>query len=199
MRTSFPRTRGDGPEAAVPRALREWFPPHSRGWTALRQSGRHPEIVSPALAGMDPGRCLFVGDFVRFPRTRGDGPLRVWHREVDSTFPPHSRGWTLAPEADRLADTVSPALAGMDRMMTPPAYASRSFPRTRGDGPTTGPSARRAIRFPPHSRGWTPARASTTSSTRVSPALAGMDLAEPIQDMIATGFPRTRGDGPLAE
>ncbi len=50
-----PRTRGDGPRAALPFLVRCWFSPHTRGW--------------PAWGPLD------CADTRRSPRTRGDGPI----------------------------------------------------------------------------------------------------------------------------
>ena len=132
---SFPRTRGDGPPPTgrcIPAGL---FPPHTRGWTVgTGQEGRRRE-VSPAHAGMD---LELVGrhvQFFRFPRTRGDGPYPVDRIAGASMFPPHTRGWTFIKGGVRQPCPVSPAHAGMDPRSTSGGARTRSFPRTRGDGP----------------------------------------------------------------
>ena len=73
-RSSFPRTRGDGP---IPKRLPKPtlpFPPHSRGGTAAAASNRYRLEVSPALAGMDRALNPWPDTSMCFPRTRGDGP-----------------------------------------------------------------------------------------------------------------------------
>ncbi len=54
--------------------VRRAAPPHTRGWTRLRRAVPYQSTGSPAHAGMDPTRTLYV-----------DG-LTV--------APPHTRGWT---------------------------------------------------------------------------------------------------------
>ena len=145
-----------------------------------------------------------------FPRTRGDGPLLEECRRADKYiwFPPHTRGWTVgdavildpfpepgfprtrgdgpvhvSPRAQTARPCVSPAHAGMDRMALRPIRHCFSF-----------------VRFPPHTRGWTPCHRifPARTITMVSPAHAGMD---PVPSDFPSsndydGFPRTRGDGP---
>ncbi len=112
---SFPRTRGDGPCSARRRRPRRRFPPHSRGWTGDAPPPALTPIVSPALAGMDPGGSRAPPGNPSFPRTRGDGPLPRCTTRSPRWFPPHSRGWTPEQLPGKLVDEVSPALAGMDR------------------------------------------------------------------------------------
>ena len=117
-----------------------------------------------------------------FPRTRGDGPGNVRRsRKVmavsparagmdpelsaqvcfprigprRSPFPPHARGWTVP--GDRQPSR------------------SRSFPRTRGDGPWWRTASLPTSTFPPHARGWTLDHARDRFGDIVSPARAGMD------------------------
>ena len=70
----FPRTRGDGPRDPEVRYERPEFPPHARGWTALRGRPAAWRRASPARAGMDLFQRPKTLDMKRFPRTRGDGP-----------------------------------------------------------------------------------------------------------------------------
>ena len=72
----LPRTRGDGPLAAVARGGDRQAPPHTRGWTVLANAVNVRFIGSPAHAGMDPpspSTCILA---CGLPRTRGDGPDR---------------------------------------------------------------------------------------------------------------------------
>ena len=52
----FPRTRGDGPVVLSDNDTAKLFPPHARGWTYWTSWRRGSVSVSPARAGMDPGR-----------------------------------------------------------------------------------------------------------------------------------------------
>ena len=134
-----------------------------------------------------------------FPRMRGDGPRH--HDSVQSfaQFPPHARGWTPDAPGMVLSPEVSPACAGMDRISRRLIVAVCGFPRMRGDGPVGRDQGGRRRAFPPHARGWTQGHVPDVRERAVSPACAGMDpmRAQRIPD--ATGFPRMRGDGPIAE
>ena len=70
----FPRTRGDGPEAATPYGV------------AL--------LGFPAHAGMDPDCGGESAWCPWFPRTRGDGPTSNRGDTVQVGVSPHTRGWT---------------------------------------------------------------------------------------------------------
>ena len=192
----FPRTRGDGPLRHYPTSCAPAFPPHSRGWTHWLVRVGLGVGVSPALAGMDPERRPRLLQFLRFPRTRGDGPPPPTCSPGPGPFPPHSRGWT--PHELHLQRTriVSPALAGMDRRRSGPRPSPRGFPRTRGDGPDDHRHRPQQAGFPPHSRGWTDLDFGSGRGSPVSPALAGMDLAPAPYAQTRRCFPRTRGDGP---
>ena len=164
--TSFPRTRGDGPNVADTLYRLIAFPPHARGWTRV-----HPDLGTLRRG------C--------FPRTRGDGPplLSTWHLRQASRRFPRTRGdgpaW-MEPIGTLRSD-VSPARAGMDLLHAvdrhlrqrrfPPHARGWTAPCSRSVGSSgLGP-------FPPHARGWT-ARHAARSSFWVG------------------CFPRTRGDGP---
>ena len=152
----FPRTRGDGPVLALPRAPLATFPPHTRGWTDRTGQGAGIPRVSPAHAGMDrfsPWRCPATP---RFPRTRGDGPARPQRALPTLKFPPHTRGWTITPVIRSLRCRVSPAHAGMDPVSSLMRTGLGRFPRTRGDGPSANTSAAYCRRFP-RTRGDRPA------------------------------------------
>ncbi len=72
----FPRTRGDGPAPGTWRTRTSLVPPHPRGWSHLGHEGREHGEGSPAPAGMVPTSGLAGRPGIRFPRTRGDGPLK---------------------------------------------------------------------------------------------------------------------------
>ncbi len=111
-------------------------------------------------------------------------------------FPPHPRGWTPLRPASQRQHTVSPAPAGMDRILCDTLLPRRCFPRTRGDGPRLRGSAEPETEFPPHPRGWTLEAIRTSARVDVSPAPAGMDPLARDPWRAREGFPRTRGDGP---
>ena len=194
--SSFPRTRGDGPQTgSLVRKLRG-FPPHTRGWTLESHSSGCGMGVSPAHAGMDPRYSSTSAKRQRFPRTRGDGPWTVPRVFRVGMFPPHTRGWTRHhyPEGGR--QDVSPAHAGMDPPHPCRRSGSSSFPRTRGDGPSPVSEYCKDSGFPPHTRGWTRVCRAHVRSGCVSPAHAGMDPLARKRWTLMSCFPRTRGDGP---
>ena len=132
---SFPRTSGDGPVFDPGLGFFVPFPPHERGWTCGTNGHDVSPVVSPARAGMDPWFKPWAVVCARFPRTSGDGPgddVLFWEPD---RFPPHERGWTCFQGFERGGNTVSPARAGMDPGWRAWSAASRSFPRTSGDGP----------------------------------------------------------------
>ena len=133
----------------------------------------------------------------RFPRRRGDGPLRLLCTKILQPFPPQARGWTRQAEGDRKRPAVSPAGAGMDPSVPRRRARSGGFPRRRGDGPVMRDALLRRGEFPPQARGWTPLPPSSTATTSVSPAGAGMDPRTAPSRPASTRFPRRRGDGPL--
>ena len=92
----FPRTRGDGPIGLIPLPPHASFPPHARGWTRPLWAAALRGGVSPARAGMDPAGAMLEKTRHRFPRTRGDGPVRGEGGMDDHAFPPHARGWTVS-------------------------------------------------------------------------------------------------------
>ncbi len=91
--------------------------------------------VSPAHAGMVPTKGESDESVKSFPRTRGDGPIVRWIRNLDAEFPPHTRGWSLHGAIRPRNQCVSPAHAGMVPKCAAETGGALSFPRTRGDGP----------------------------------------------------------------
>ena len=114
----FPRACGDGPASAVERSGGRLFPPRLRGWTPEGRAARRRDLVSPALAGMDPMTEKAESWSKRFPRACGDGPVSCVPAGAYHVFPPRLRGWTLRRRRRDPAGVVSPALAGMDPFYT---------------------------------------------------------------------------------
>ena len=149
--------------------------PHTRGWTRVGKGLSMPPWGFPAHAGMD--LCEGVGVVVRLglPRTRGDGPLHVAWRRIDSGASPHTRGWTRGIATQVLRE---------------------GLPRTRGDGPGTDSGHGQLARASPHTRGWTAAVPLLVLQVVGFPAHAGMDPAASASTALRRRLPRTRGDGP---
>ena len=147
-RYGLPRTRGDGPPAAVGVRQRQTrASPHTRGWTLERCAGDRScwRLGFPAHAGMDPGAisradCVFdsASPHTRgwtpmpphrirmpdegLPRTRGDGPVPPFRRCSDrfSRLPRTRGGWTRRIRGLQAPRRGFLAHAGMD-----PAASSR--------------------------------------------------------------------------
>ena len=110
---------------------------------------------------------------------------------------PHTRGWTLDQLADRSAGAGFPAHAGMDRSEELQLQGRQRLPRTRGDGPGSGPLPMGLSWASPHTRGWTVLKVPRVDAGTGFPAHAGMDPALHRCTRSARGLPRTRGDGPV--
>ena len=145
---------------------------------------------------MDLSIFCVVGRRLWLPRTRGDGPGARIGAQSAAEAPPHTRGWTPAPDA-RLAQLPgSPAHAGMDLRIERHDGRRRRLPRTRGDGPWIPAMTTRTASAPPHTRGWTWVGIGPQGPAGGSPAHAGMDLAAGRRAEPEYRLPRTRGDGP---
>ncbi len=74
----------------------------------------------------------------------------------------------------------------------------RRFPHTRGDGPDEVEEKVANARFSPHPWGWTAFAAISQAPGAVFPTPVGMDRHGVQHEILARGFPHTRGDGPPA-
>ncbi len=94
---------------------------------------------------------------------------------------------------------VSPAHAGIGRLLENSVKLFRSLPRTRGDRPTSDAAA--ALRFssPPHTRGSALTTFIEFTARDVSPAHAGIGLSAALLSESSPCLPRTRGDRPAIE
>ena len=195
-RPRLPRTRGDGPMTCPPveRAIRA--SPHTRGWTHRRHLDDRGRVGFPAHAGMDLRLWRVVDPGRRLPRTRGDGPRPERPADAGGMASPHTRGWTR-PLGRFVSDHQGfPAHAGMDPGAAWTTDAGCGLPRTRGDGPRRGASARGAGRASPHTRGWTLKPGRRAERAPGFPAHAGMDPDHARPTVDRRRLPRTRGDGP---
>ena len=99
----------------------------------MRGCGTTAPFGSPAHAGIDLSASITPWTHTRFPRTRGDRPLKAQHR--------------------RMAKWGSPAHAGIDPGDTSFRMRPLRFPRTRGDRPRSEETKGRQEEVPPHTRG----------------------------------------------
>ena len=193
----LPRTRGDGPAAAVIRAAPMAASPHTRGWTPVASTRTGSGGAGfPAHAGMDLGSTARGWRGAGLPRTRGDGPLDDVTDLDEDAASPHTRGWTHPEPLHALVAGGFPAHAGMDPAGK--AHQSRAgrLPRTRGDGPLPLVDDELPCGASPHTRGWTFDGLCKPHLPHGFPAHAGMDLAHVGLPSAGLGLPRTRGDGP---
>ncbi len=90
----IPRVRGDGPTLCLGDLDCFEYPPRPRGWTRSIHCRKCCRSVSPASAGMDPGRSATRISHTSIPRVRGDGPVVDEARRRAAEYPPRPRGWT---------------------------------------------------------------------------------------------------------
>ena len=190
----FPRTRGDGPAAAVAAETRPAVSPHTRGWTPEHAARDDLGEGFPAHAGMDRGHGNGRHRRPGFPRTRGDGPFPQTSFAFVTGVSPHTRGWTQVGGPRPGDDSGFPAHAGMDPSNTASLTSSRGFPRTRGDGPRHFAFLAPPSGVSPHTRGWTPFERRGTVPDAGFPAHAGMDpLTFSVEHDARRVSPHTRG------
>ena len=194
----FPRTRGDRPLKSQIRGTGFSVPPHTRGSTARSPARPNLEFGSPAHAGIDPGGSVGVGVGLGFPRTRGDRPRWPAPLMGSTGVPPHTRGSTLNSQGRGTFRSGSPAHAGIDLVAAFALLTLARFPRTRGDRPRAGSRLFRPRWVPPHTRGSTLMALCDRTPAAGSPAHAGIDPPRIPPHTSLRGFPRTRGDRPLA-
>ena len=147
---------------------------------------------------MDPNGASVRRDGLWFPRPRGDGP---WDESTENAGPsvsPPTRGWTQVLGPERPPRAGFPAHAGMDPSSVSLIFASRWFPRPRGDGPPPTLSDTRRTTVSPPTRGWTPDYDMGGRSGNGFPAHAGMDPTSAPTMLREAWFPRPRGDGPVS-
>ena len=196
-RPGFPRPRGDGPSRSFGGPPTSPVSPPTRGWTDITLCIVETEKGFPAHAGMDPATWASLPTRTWFPRPRGDGPQERGGLLPAIGVSPPTRGWTHHRPAHAAGLRGFPAHAGMDLSTLDPASPEPRFPRPRGDGPAFFTRIADLVEVSPPTRGWTPHLRGGAGGRRGFPAHAGMDPKQTIFDLISTGFPRPRGDGPI--
>ena len=170
----FPRIRGDVPFGSPLLIDRIEFSPHTRGCSLQICKPVDNGSVFPAYAGMFLNSAKECAARRRFPRIRGDVPVSSRPIGGVVVFSPHTRGCSAKHGTLTKAATVFPAYAGM--FPSPPLelFAPRSFPRIRGDVPSSRGARDKNQPFSPHTRGCSWREMSHTSASPVFPAYAGM-------------------------
>ncbi len=111
--SSFPHTRGDGPDKEALIAEMEEFSPHPWGWSGVGKARRHGNVVFPTPVGMVRRCGKARACTCSFPHTRGDGPSAGMTRNVASRFSPHPWGWSVVQLRVRVHYLVFPTSVGM--------------------------------------------------------------------------------------
>ena len=192
----FPRPRGDGPAMKRAKKMGILVPPPTRGWPSPALTPPPFPVGSPAHAGMAQGHYVYTAVQYRFPRPRGDGPLRRSATRLTILVPPPTRGWPMGDLAPEPRGHGSPAHAGMAPCQRWRCGAFERFPRPRGDGPPGSIVGDTVQTVPPPTRGWPSALWQGDQENGGSPAHAGMARLTSAPGFTATWFPRPRGDGP---
>ena len=133
--SSFPRIRGDVPDASSGRTNEPVFSPHTRGCSCDATLGASEAEVFPAYAGMFLRSVNIPRAVICFPRIRGDVPTDKSKVLLYQVFSPHTRGCSFFAKSFEDATEVFPAYAGMFRLLTYQHSAADGFPRIRGDVP----------------------------------------------------------------
>ena len=192
----FPRARGDAPLEKKPVASAAVVPPRTRGCAPPRAVPRARDGASPAHAGMRPAGWRRSSRASRFPRARGDAPVKGADKIGPKRVPPRTRGCAFDTPVSASSKAGSPAHAGMR-----PARGRRrrgwpGFPRARGDAPVRPHDEEPLGRVPPRTRGCAVGHGHAGNRPRGSPAHAGMRPTPSAGRSSGSRFPRARGDAP---
>ena len=152
----------------------------------------------PRPRGDGPRDCAGFLVYLRFPRPRGDGPLAGCVAVRLHRVSPPTRGWTMPHKRTCVMKMGFPAHAGMDLPHVVSVIGIARFPRPRGDGPLPIEITGFDIQVSPPTRGWTLYRSNRKRICVGFPAHAGMDPMKTGAPYPSWGFPRPRGDGPVA-
>ncbi len=191
-----PRSRGDGPYISPLFFTSPGCSPLARGWSHELEQSEAQVLVLPARAGMVPVGPYLPGEVGGAPRSRGDGPASGSSRRESGWCSPLARGWSRADAMMRRATFVLPARAGMVPLRRSGSTPRRRAPRSRGDGPASGPRTASAPPCSPLARGWSRLAAVREALARVLPARAGMVRTRTAPRRCSSRAPRSRGDGP---
>ena len=129
----------------------------------------------PRIRGDVPIRNAYInGEKVSFPRIRGDVPPIPPAIPSPPAFSPHTRGCSETLRASGFDLHVFPAYAGMFLIHQLAPVSKIRFPRIRGDVPAVGDQAMGVLKFSPHTRGCSCPMIDEILGGAVFPAYAGM-------------------------
>ena len=194
---SFPRVCGDVPIIADEQWAFTQFSPRMRGCSGRRASGRRPQAVFPAYAGMfriTPGTS---SGSVSFPRVCGDVPQVIRVGPGASMFSPRMRGCSGLVLVKVFFRIVFPAYAGMFLSSSSMSHALSSFPCVCGDVPGRDTCARTREAFSPRMRGCSFPHEVAHGGAKFSPRMRGCSAKGDWVGSILMVFPAYAGMFPL--
>ena len=157
--------------------MKNWFFPHTRGWSWTRQANQQSSDVFPAHAEVILNGIISRMKTLSFSRRRGGDPSIFSNFSLSMEFFPHTRGWSY------------------------PGYRNWTgfhvyFSRRRGGDPVDTSTSWTIPLFFPQTRGWSYRCLYSLYGSYVFPAHAGV-----IPDYLAPShrwpsFSRTRGGDP---
>ena len=133
----FPRVRGDVPLENIEPDTKSEFSPRARGCSYHCLQCCENRQVFPACAGMFPPVRTSGELHGSFPRVRGDVPVPHRVRVRAARFSPRARGCSATCSPSKARQVVFPACAGMFPQGCIKHDNTTSFPRVRGDVPTS--------------------------------------------------------------
>ena len=192
----LPRASGDRPAGRGRWITSRRSAPRERGSAPSRLQAAGDDEVCPARAGIGRGRPSGSRPKTRLPRASGDRPFQTTGRAIDSASAPRERGSAARERAQRRADAVCPARAGIGPSTCSTRGRGSGLPRASGDRPWTGSRGGSRKRSAPRERGSAgPARARRERGP-VCPARAGIGRSRRPRTRCSTGLPRASGDRP---
>ena len=195
---SFPHSRGDGPEGTLQLGFSALFSPLAWGWSEQENDTTNSGGVFPTRVGMVRVTTVVLKPTIRFPHSRGDGPISEcpWHHGWK--FSPLAWGWSAITPVLLWVDVVFPTRVGMVRWPATAKSSPSSFPHSRGDGPMRGQFRQSNIPFSPLAWGWSARMVGISDMTFVFPTRVGMVRDARLGKGDTVSFPHSRGDGPAS-
>ncbi len=179
------------------REVQEAFSPHAWGWTFAVERRKIKREVFPTRVGVDRRSLRHCVCTIRFPHTRGGGPMMPVGEETALPFSPHAWGWTATSSRCVRKRLVFPTRVGVDQCTEAQQRLNGRFPHTRGGGPPDIAAQYEQMAFSPHAWGWTDMLDGFPASADVFPTRVGVDQLQSLIDWLGVCFPHTRGGGPL--
>ena len=157
--------------------MKNWFFPHTRGWSWTRQANQQSSDIFPAHAEVILNGIISRMKTLSFSRIRGGDPSIFSNFSLSMEFFPHTRGWSY------------------------PGYRNWTgfhvyFSRRRGGDPVDTSTSWTIPLFFPQTRGWSCRHIHKLDNPSVFPADAGVILQMLVFALWKLCFSRTRGGDP---